>query len=110
MMSDIQVEVALIGMGGVVAGAIFTMLGNFALEWFRTRGSRKLAAEREKLLKNMLNHPIYSWRQIKTLAAVIGCDEEQTKEHLIAIGARGSEKDDGKWGLLSRHPLNEING
>ena len=45
---------------------------------------------------------------LSTLAAVVGCPEELTKNHLIAICARGSEKNDGKWGLISRHPLSEI--
>lgn len=108
MMSDVQVEVALIGMAGVIAGVVITVLGNFALEWFRAKDDRKLAVEREKILMKMLNHPEYSWRKIQTLAAVIGCDEEKTKGHLINIGARGSEKSDGKWGLISKHPLNDV--
>jgi hypothetical protein len=56
----------------------------------------------------MLNDEAFQWRNLSTLAAVIGCDEEQTKNYLIAISARGSENNDGKWGLISRHPLSEI--
>ena len=57
----------------------------------------------------MLEDTAFSWRSISTLAAVIGCNEETTKHHLINIKARGSEKNDGMWGLISKHPLKDIN-
>ena len=61
------------------------------------------------LLKKMLISEKYEWRNLSTLFSVIGCDDENTKNHLTAIGARGSEKNDGKWGMISRHSLEEIN-
>ncbi len=56
----------------------------------------------------MLEEQAFEWRNLSTLAAVIGCNEETTKNHLISIDARGSEKNDGKWGLISRHPIKDI--
>lgn len=105
---DIRTWVAFIGVLGAIVGSAVTIVGNFAFEWFRTREDRKLTDDRKELLKKMLNHPDHTWRKIETLSAVIGCDEERTKGYLIAIGARGSEKNDGKWGLISKHPLKSI--
>jgi hypothetical protein len=49
----------------------------------------------------------HRWRDIGTLANVIGLDVTTTKEYLILLGARGSQKDGKMWGLLSRNPLSE---
>lgn len=43
-----------------------------------------------------------------TLSRVIGADEETTKRLLIELGARGSEKDDGLWGLIENHPFGQM--
>jgi hypothetical protein len=48
------------------------------------------------------------WRKLSTLARVIGTDEETAKNLLVIIKARGSEKDDGLWGLIELHPFKEI--
>lgn len=45
------------------------------------------------------------WRNISTLSSVIGANEEETKRLLIKAKARGSEKSDGKWGLIKNHPF-----
>lgn len=52
------------------------------------------------------------WRKLSTLSRVIGADADTTKRLLIELGARGSEKprEDGEevWGLISKHPLEQI--
>ncbi|MCA0934007.1 hypothetical protein LCL85_00340 [Vibrio alginolyticus] len=108
VVSDSKFWIALIGIIGAVIGSIVTIVGNLVIEWFKARNERNIAKARQDILKNMLSDPKFEWRNISTLAAVIGCDEESTKHHLIAINARGSEKNDGKWGLISRHPLKDI--
>ncbi|CAM3155654.1 TPA: hypothetical protein KD885_004733 [Vibrio parahaemolyticus] len=108
VVSDSKFWIALIGIIGAVIGSILTIVGNLVIEWFKARNERNIAKARQDILKNMLSDPKFEWRNISTLAAVIGCDEESTKNHLIAINARGSEKNDGKWGLISRHPLKDI--
>lgn len=108
VVSDSKFWIGLIGVLGAIVGSILTILGNFALEWFKNRSQKSIDDSRKKILKEMLEDTAFEWRSISTLAAVIGCDEETTKYHLISIKARGSEKNDGKWGLISRHPLKDI--
>lgn len=108
IVGDTKFWIALVGVIGAIAGSLLTLVGSFALEWLKRKPQRDIDYARQKLLLQMLSDKAFQWRNISTLAAVIGCDEEQTKHHLIAIGARGSEKTDGKWGLISRHPLSDI--
>jgi hypothetical protein len=108
VVSDTKFWIALVGVIGAIAGSLLTLIGSFGLEWFKRKPQRDIDCARQKLLRQMLEDKAFQWRNLSTLAAVIGCNEEQTKNHLIAIGARGSEKGDGNWGLISRHPLSEI--
>lgn len=108
IVNDTKFWIGLVGVIGAIVGSVLTLAGNFALEWFKGLKQKLIDDARQKLLKEMLEDQSFNWRDLSTLAAVVGCDEEQTKSHLIAIGARGSEKKDGKWGLISRHPLSEI--
>jgi hypothetical protein len=108
IVGDTKFWIALVGVVGAIAGSLLTLVGSFALEWFKRKPQRDIDCARQKILRQMLNDEAFQWRNLSTLAAVIGCDEEQTKNYLIAISARGSENNDGKWGLISRHPLSEI--
>ncbi|MCX5880319.1 MAG: hypothetical protein NTU74_00400 [Deltaproteobacteria bacterium] len=108
VVSDSKFWIGLVGVIGAIIGSFLTIVGNFALEWFKNRHQRTIDRLRQDLLKEMLQVQGVEWRNLTTLAAVIGCNESTTKSHLIAIKARGSEKNDGKWGLISRHPLKEI--
>lgn len=108
VVSDSKFWIGFIGVIGAIVGSILTILGNFTLEWFKSRSQKKLDKSRQEILKEMLEDTSFEWRNLSTLAAVVGCNEEITKHHLIAIGARGSENNDGKWGLISRHPLKDI--
>ena len=108
LVTDSSFLIAFIGFAGVIVGSLTTIVGNIIIEWFKNKSQKKLDLARQKLLKELLLDQAYQWRSISTLSAVIGCSEEQTKNHLIAISARGSELNDGKWGLISRHPLSEI--
>ena len=108
VVNDTKFWIGLVGAIGAIVGSLLTLFGNIALEWCRGRKKRQSDDARQKILKNMLEDPEYQWRDISTLASVVGCNEEQTKDHLIAIAARGSENDNGKWGLISKHPLSNI--
>lgn len=108
VVSDSKFWIGLVGVFGAIIGSILTIFGNLALEWFKNRSQKKLDKSRQRILKKMLEDESYKWRNLSTLSAVIGCDEETTKNHLIAIGARGSENNNGKWGLISLHPLEDI--
>lgn len=99
---------ALIGLAGVIVGALILPISNFLVHYYQSARTRKLERVRKALLNQMLSDPRFRWRKIETLSRVIGADEEETKLLLIAIGARGSEANDDLWGLLERHPLNQV--
>ena len=95
----------LAALGGSIVGGITT----FAATWLNAHLSRarpNAANETAKeLLKGMLGVKELRWRTIHTMANVIGLSEERTRELLLEIGARGSEKNSELWGLVSRNPL-----
>ena len=48
------------------------------------------------------------WRKLATMSRVVGADEDATKRLLLEVGARGSERDDGMWGLIENHPFDKV--
>jgi hypothetical protein len=109
VIADTTFWVAIVGLVGAVIGGLLTLSGNLLLHWLQDRPRRTLDEGRKKLLEIMLNDSRFPkrWRQLSTLSRVIGADEETTKRLLIEVGARGSEKDDGFWGLIVHHPFSE---
>jgi len=109
IVADTSFWIAVIALVGVVVGALITVGGNVLLHWLQDRQRRELDAARKKILTKMLNDPRFPerWRKITTLTRVIGTDAEIAKRLLIELGARGSERDDGLWGLIEHHPLNK---
>jgi hypothetical protein len=97
--------VAIIGMVGVVVGAVVSVVGTILLHHLQEKAKAKSDEPRKKLLRDMLRDPRFDWRNLDTLSHVIGADEETTKALLIQIGARASEDGKGVWGLLEKHPL-----
>jgi hypothetical protein len=61
-------------------------------------------APRKALLRKMLGAG-RNWRRLSTLSNVTGLTEQEAKQLLVEIGARGSETDPALWGLVSRNPL-----
>lgn len=90
-----------------MVGSLLTIFGNILLHWIKEKPKTDIEKSRIKLLKEMLDDDRFpqKWRNLSTLCAVIGADEDETKRLLFVAGARGSEKADGKWGLLKNHPL-----
>lgn len=109
IIADTTFWVAIVGLVGAVIGGFLTFTGNFLLHWLKDRPRRTLDESRKNLLKIMLNDIRFDnrWRHFSTLSRVIGADEETTKRLLIEVKARGSEKEDGFWGLITHHPFNE---
>lgn len=101
--------VALIGLIGAMVGAFITIAGNVLIQYLKDRPRRRLDNARKEILKRMLDDQRFPnrWRRLTTLSRVVGADEKTTKRLLIEIGARGSEKDDGLWGLVTNHPFKE---
>ncbi len=91
------------GLLGSLIGAA-TGLGAVYLAHLLDRGpQQKLDKRRKALLLPMLQ--VEGWRKIETLSRVIGADHDTTKRLLIDMGARGSEKENDVWALISKHPL-----
>lgn len=107
VVADTSFWVAMVGLAGVVIGALVTVFGNIVLHKIQDGPRQKLDDSRKELLKAMLNDSRFPerWRGLATLCRVIGADGETTKRLLFEIGARGSEIDDDMWGLLEHHPF-----
>jgi hypothetical protein len=96
----------------VVLGTAIGALGSVVANWLNlywARQSKYPAYDEaiEALLKKMLETGP-KWRKIETLMHVTGLSEQDTKEYLITMHARGSETNGKLWGLISRNPLSEI--
>jgi len=104
-----DVWVAVIGFVGVAVGALIGVGGTLLLQWMQSRPKRKLDRQRTTLLTSMLEDARFPnrWRKLSTMARVIGASETTTTRLLIGLSARGSENDDGLWGLVKHHPLDK---
>lgn len=89
----------LIGVGGTLGATLLT-------HCLQNRRAAKIDQSRKALLRTMLQTG-RQWRRLDTLQRVIGADEQTTIRLLLEIGARGSERGDRVWGLVSRNPLPE---
>jgi len=107
VVSDTKFWIAIIGIIGGIVGSLLTLSGNIFLHNLKEKPKKELDKKRKTILKTMLEDERFSekWRNINTLSAVIGASKEETKRLLVEIEARGSEKADGKWGLIKYHPL-----
>ena len=107
VVSDTSFWVALVGLLGAIIGSVITILGNFFLHKIKYKSQLDLEKRHITMLKTMLDDDRFpeKWRNLSTLSAVLGTDEQETKRLLFIAGARGSEKNDGKWGLVKNHPL-----
>ncbi|GAV19469.1 hypothetical protein MMIC_P0403 [Mariprofundus micogutta] len=107
VVSDTKFWIAIIGIVGGIVGSLLTLLGNIFLHKLKEKPQKELDEKRKITLKMMLEDDRFpeKWRNINTLSAVIGASKEETKRLLVGIDARGSEKADGKWGLIKYHPF-----
>lgn len=107
VVSDTKFWIAIIGLIGAIVGSVLTIVGNLVLHWVREKPKNDLDKKRVAMLREMLDDDRFpgKWRELSTLSAVIGAPEEETKRLLFLAEARGSEKADGKWGLVKNHPF-----
>ena len=107
VVADTRFWIALIGLLGGIVGALLTLFGNVVLHWLKEKPKRELDKKRKAILAEMLDDSRFpeKWRKLSTLSAVIGTGDEETRRLLVEIGARGSEKADGKWGLIKNQPF-----
>lgn len=94
-----------VAIGGLI-GFLSSIGAAYATHRFSTSKQDKNDSDRKKLLFKMLEDAKgKGWRRIDTLSRVIGADEPTTKRLLIEIGARGNQRNNDVWTLISRHPL-----
>lgn len=95
-----------VGIVGVLVGGAITFVVQKAQYARETKQARERDDGRRKLLRQMLdNAGPGGWRELETLARVIGATPDETARLLIEIGARGSESGNNVWGYVERHPL-----
>lgn len=86
-------------------GSLTTLCGQLLTHYLTERVARKKDEPRRRLLKAMLEDQRFEWRNLDTLAHVIGADLELTKRLLLDVGARASENGTDVWALISKKPL-----
>ena len=96
---------AIWGFLGSVIGTFATLLGFFVQDAVAEYRANRRDAPRRKMIRQMLENPAHEWRDIETISRVIGTDRAEAARLLIAEGARGSEKGNDAWALVSRKPL-----
>lgn len=90
------------GLLGTIVGGLITVGGQ---AYLARKPPDRVRESAKVLLRGMLDNERYQWRNIRSLANVIGLPHDQTRELLLEIGARGSELNPELWGLVSRNPL-----
>jgi hypothetical protein len=68
-------------------------------------GGLRRRRKMKKRLRAALSDPRYEWRNLDTLAHLVGLTEEETRPLLVEIDARPSLAQDQSrqaWGLISR--------
>lgn len=110
IVSETDRWLAMMGLIGVIVGALIAAGGTILAYWLQSRPKRRLDAQRSTLLTAMLKDTRFPkrWRKLSTIARVIGASERTTTRLLIGLGARGSEVEDGLWGLIEYHPLDNV--
>lgn len=101
---------ALIGFLGTVVGAAAVLAAAVLQESLQRQRQNLIDQPRKDLLLEMLSNPPpgQEWRRLETLSRVIGADFSETTRLLIAVGARGSETENGVWALKSKKPLGRL--
>ena len=92
---------------GAAIGGGLTIVGNWFLHYLQSSRADKLNEKRRATLLKMLRGEKYVWRNLKTLKAAIGADDETTCELLIEIDARASISNGKSWALIERAPFPE---
>ena len=94
------------GVVGTTIGSAVTLVGQYAKHRWETNQHLKFDEERKALLRQMLDNPgPTGWRNMSTLASVIGAERTEAARLLIEIGARASETGNDTWAYIKAKPL-----
>ena len=96
--------VVVAAIGGGAVGILGPIIKAFVDDHLAHKRGDPLEEARKKVLLDMLeNGP--EWRNIGTLCDVIGANPGEARKLLLQVGARGSERGNDMWGLISRNPF-----
>ena len=90
--------------GGGVVGILGPIAKAFVDDHLAHKRGDPLAEPRKKLLLDMLESGP-DWRNLSILCDVIGASPGEVQKLLLQIGARGSERGNDMWALISRAPF-----
>lgn len=93
---------------GAAIGTAGSILTTFLNAYLTREKPDPYEAAAKKLLKEMLEKGS-KWKPLTGLMSVIGASEQDTKDMLLLIGARASERNPELWGLVTRNPLPDWN-
>lgn len=92
---------------GAIAGTIGSLATTWLTAWLgRQSQYPRYDAKVQAILREMLGGE-HKWRRLETMARVTGLTEQDVKDYLIELDARGSANNGQLWGLISRNPLSE---
>jgi len=109
--TDIQLWVSLVGLAGVIVGALITVAGNIILYKLQEHKKNSNDLARKALLKKMLdNKKFKDGRSFEALSTVTGANPEDCRRLLIELKARGFTMSDDRegWTYIKNRPLNEL--
>lgn len=96
--------VVVAAIGGGAVGILGPIAKAFVDDHLAHKRGDPLAEVRKKVLLDMLESGP-EWRNLSTLCDVIGASPGEVRKLLLQVGARGSERGNDKWGLISRNPF-----
>ena len=105
---DISFWTALVGLSGVVVGALITIIGNVIIYKMQNKQQVTIDEARKELLDKMLSDPRFTeGRSLETLSKVTGSQPDECRRLLIMIKARGFTFSDGRegWVYIKNRPL-----
>jgi hypothetical protein len=89
---------------GAAVGVLGPLLTTLLNDWLKNRRQDPYKKAAMEILKKKLDLGS-SWKPLDDLCNIIGADEKDTKELLLMLGARASERNPKLWGLIDRNPL-----
>ena len=90
--------------GGGAVGILGPIAKAFVDDHLAHKRGDPLAEARKKVLLDMLESGP-DWRNLGTLCDVTGASPGEVRTLLLQVGARGSERGNDMWGLISRNPF-----
>lgn len=110
--AEIDLQVAVIGICGVIIGGIISIIGNVIIYRMQNKQQKNIDEARKGLLQTMLDDPKFKeGRSFEELSKVTGTvsQPDECRKLLIGLNARGFTLEDGReaWGYIKNKPLSQ---